>query len=78
MRFGMAIAAMIRMIATTISNSIREKPFGFRISFFLSLLPPSERDFDHTDGATESPDTASPTAVPALCGGPSVSMFSDE
>src|SRR5258707_15723712 len=26
-RFGMAIAAMIRMIATTISNSIREKPF---------------------------------------------------
>src|SRR5579859_6637262 len=30
-RFGMAIAAMIRMIATTISNSINEKPFCFRI-----------------------------------------------
>src|SRR6266480_3016355 len=28
-RFGIAIAAMIRMIATTISNSIREKPFCF-------------------------------------------------
>jgi hypothetical protein len=26
-RFGIAIAAMIRMIATTINNSMREKPF---------------------------------------------------
>ncbi len=26
-RFGIAIAAMIRMIATTIKSSIREKPF---------------------------------------------------
>jgi hypothetical protein len=34
-KFGIAIAAMIRMIATTISNSINEKPFCFRISFFL-------------------------------------------
>ncbi len=33
-KFGMAIAAMIRMIATTISNSISEKPFCFRISCF--------------------------------------------
>src|SRR5215831_2206025 len=33
-RFGMAIAAMIRMMATTISNSISEKPFCFRISIF--------------------------------------------
>ena len=32
-KFGMAIAAMIKMIATTISNSISEKPFCFRISF---------------------------------------------
>src|SRR5947209_3914994 len=30
-RFGIAIAAMIRMIATTISNSISEKPFCLRI-----------------------------------------------
>ena len=30
-RFGMAIAAMIRMIATTINNSINEKPFCLRI-----------------------------------------------
>jgi hypothetical protein len=33
-KFGIAIAAMIKMIATTISNSIREKPFClFRITF---------------------------------------------
>src|SRR5580700_5201584 len=31
MRFGIAIAAMMRMMATTISNSISEKPFCFRI-----------------------------------------------
>src|SRR6266852_9761038 len=30
-RFGIAMAAMIRMIATTISNSINEKPFCFFI-----------------------------------------------
>jgi hypothetical protein len=29
-RFGMAMAAMIRIIATTMSNSISEKPFCFR------------------------------------------------
>src|SRR5260370_23706345 len=28
-KFGMAMAAMIRMIATTIKSSIREKPFCF-------------------------------------------------
>src|SRR5438309_4527877 len=33
-KFGIAIAAIIRMIATTISSSISEKPFCFRISFF--------------------------------------------
>src|SRR5207244_3553993 len=38
-RFGMAIAAMIRMIATTISNSISEKPFCLRISFSLISMP---------------------------------------
>jgi hypothetical protein len=32
----MAMAAMIRMIATTISNSIREKPF----CFFMVLRSP--------------------------------------
>src|SRR5690242_2801048 len=30
-KLGMAIAAMINMIATTISNSINEKPFCLRI-----------------------------------------------
>src|SRR5271155_3034079 len=34
-RFGIAIAAMIKMIATTISNSISEKPFCF---FMRSIL----------------------------------------
>src|SRR5258708_18278624 len=34
-RFGIAIAAMIRMIATTISSSINEKPFCLRICVFL-------------------------------------------
>ena len=29
-KFGIAIAAMIRMIATTIKSSIREKPFCLR------------------------------------------------
>src|SRR5437667_11887897 len=32
-KFGMAMAAMIRMIATTISKSIREKPRCFFIVF---------------------------------------------
>src|SRR5579859_6581276 len=32
-RFGIAIAAIIRMIATTISNSINEKPFCFLFIF---------------------------------------------
>src|SRR3954464_15325985 len=41
-RFGIAMAAMIRMIATTISNSISEKPFCFRISFIL----PTNFDLD--------------------------------
>jgi hypothetical protein len=37
-RFGMAIAAMIRMIATTINNSISEKPLCFRISQSSDVL----------------------------------------
>src|SRR5258708_6620031 len=36
-RFGMAMAAMIRMIATTISNSISEKPFWFFFTWLLLL-----------------------------------------
>jgi hypothetical protein len=32
-KFGMAIAAMINMIATTISNSINEKPLCLRPLF---------------------------------------------
>src|SRR5208282_4849248 len=42
-RFGMAIAAMPRMMATTVSSSINEKPLGSclghsRCCFFLSEL----------------------------------------
>src|SRR5271169_3623753 len=37
-RFGIAIAAIIRMIATTINNSIREKPLSFRI-FICPRVP---------------------------------------
>src|SRR3954471_22633353 len=37
-RFGIAIAAMIRMIATTISSSISEKPFSSLISFSPQVL----------------------------------------
>src|ERR1700732_4685659 len=48
-RFGIAIAAMIRMMATTISSSISEKPFCFRISFFPSYL--SSLDVWVTDDA---------------------------
>jgi hypothetical protein len=32
-KFGMAIAAITNMIATTISNSMRENPRCFRIHF---------------------------------------------
>jgi hypothetical protein len=35
-KFGIAIAAMIRMMATTISSSMSEKPFWF---FFISVSP---------------------------------------
>src|SRR5277367_2682132 len=34
-KFGIAMAAMIKMIATTISNSMSEKPFWF---FFISVF----------------------------------------
>ena len=47
-RFGMAIAAMIRMIATTIRSSISEKPFCFFISS-LKWLPRPLRAFDQPD-----------------------------
>ena len=33
-KFGIAMAAMIKIIATTISNSISEKPFCFLFTFF--------------------------------------------
>ena len=33
-RLGIAMAAMIKMIATTINNSINENPFCFRIYVF--------------------------------------------
>jgi len=52
-RFGIAIAAMIKMIATTISNSINEKPFCLHISvrpqlsniLMFALEPPLRIDY---------------------------------
>src|SRR5271166_5546478 len=41
-KFGIAIAAMMRMMATTMSNSISEKPFCFDISEFPFLEQVSE------------------------------------
>jgi hypothetical protein len=35
-KFGIAMAAMMRMIATTINSSISEKPFCFLMNAFLS------------------------------------------
>src|SRR5579862_5139490 len=46
-RFGIAIAAMINMIATTINNSMSEKPFSFLVRMhgapckFWLQMPPS-------------------------------------
>src|ERR1700691_1617571 len=37
-RFGIAIEAMMRMIATTISNSISEKPFCFLLRSIMFVL----------------------------------------
>src|SRR5271156_776707 len=68
-RFGIAIAAMIRMMATTINNSISEKPLCFRIE--CSSLPdfaganpeghgfPGERkDSSHAEDQTEGVQTS--------------------
>src|SRR5262249_1793119 len=38
-RLGIAIAAKMRIIATTISKLINEKPFFFFFSFFIILSP---------------------------------------
>src|ERR1700693_1269689 len=44
-KLGMAIAAMIRMIATTISSSMREKPFCLlRIARYPLYVPPWHRE----------------------------------
>src|SRR5260370_27751149 len=47
-RLGMAMAAMIRMIATTISNSIREKPLCFFIRSPWGGAGESTLDASHT------------------------------
>src|SRR5215469_11721002 len=56
-KFGIAIAAMIRMIATTISSSISEKPFCFRISNF----PLVSTDFEISANIAAVSDVASPS-----------------
>src|SRR5438552_17204472 len=42
-RFGIAIAAMIKMIATTISNSINEKPELARACALEPIVPTSKK-----------------------------------
>src|SRR5436190_15222290 len=42
-RFGIAIAAMIKMIATTISNSINEKPDLARARALEPIVPTSKK-----------------------------------
>src|SRR5690348_1905857 len=42
-RLGIAMAAMIKMIATTISNSISEKPFCFFLIFSPKKLADSSK-----------------------------------
>jgi hypothetical protein len=41
-RFGIAMAAMIRMIATTINNSMSEKPFRFLVPVLLDIFSPGD------------------------------------
>ena len=38
-RFGIAMAAITNMIATTINNSMSEKPFCFCMSLVLPVSP---------------------------------------
>src|ERR1700685_1795010 len=59
-RFGIAIAAMIRMIATTMSNSINEKPFCFRVFFTMS---PLTGEFLTPDSRLVAICLPSPTAI---------------
>src|ERR1700686_4889816 len=62
-KFGIAIAAMIRMIATTISSSISEKPFCLRI--LNSFLPFEFRGLYRTpalDNARAGPRSLAPQA----------------
>jgi hypothetical protein len=37
-RFGIAIAAIIKIIATTINNSMSENPFCFVVRFLLNIV----------------------------------------
>jgi hypothetical protein len=54
-RFGIAISAMIKMIATTINNSINEKPFCFL--FILEQISVCQVGADeaHTSERMEKP-----------------------
>jgi hypothetical protein len=54
-KFGIAMAAIIKMIATTISNSISEKPFCFRISVVSSSPIGLDKSKPATDIALYGP-----------------------
>jgi hypothetical protein len=64
-KFGIAMAAMIKMIATTISNSISEKPFCL---FFINSPPTIFLEFISSRANVKaSPMPLSPgEAVPSM------------
>jgi hypothetical protein len=69
-RLGMAIAAMIKMIATTINSSIREKPFClflFRIK--VSFIKVSLKSLKVIDGRTGASASMGARRMPGLPGG---------
>src|SRR5439155_15272703 len=65
-KLGMAIAAMIPMIATTINSSIRVKPCCLRIDIPLSLplVSDSERSGENDKGGHVRPPLSATTGLP--------------
>src|SRR5882724_685055 len=65
-RFGIAMAAIMPMIATTMSSSISEKPFWF---FFMSLFAPSEIEISWLFGLFAPPALSREQPQRAICRG---------
>src|SRR5580704_6627937 len=72
-RLGMAIAAIIRMIATTMSNSISENPF----CFLIILRMPQDRNCEFRNGIVKTVACFVPNReVPIWNRDPRIWMFS--